>query len=134
MQIFDVNDRGTCMVDRKLSNTPLQALSMLNDPQFVEASRALAEKLLITEPNCDTRLEKAFRLLTGRRPDDTEQEMLTDFFQDELTRFQADTAKALAYLENGELDSDQTLPASEIAALGVVVNAILNTSEAYTQK
>lgn len=134
MQIFDVNDRGTCIVNRRLSSTPLQALNLLNDPQFVEASRVLAQNLLKTEGNSKARLEKAFRLLTGRRPDRVEQTMLIEFYEEELEHFSRDRKQALAYMDNGYRDWDDHLNVSEIAALGVVVNSIMNTSEAYTKK
>ena len=62
MLIFDVADRGVCTVRRKISNTPLQALALLNDPQYVEASRVLAEQLITTEEDTSARLTKAFRL------------------------------------------------------------------------
>ena len=134
MQIFDVNDRGTCIVNRRLSSTPLQALNLLNDPQFVEASRVLAQKLLETEEDSKARLEKAFRLLTGRKPDRVEQTMLIEFYEEELEHFSRDRKQALAYMDNGYRDWDDHLNVSEIAALGVVVNSIMNTSEAYTKK
>ncbi len=134
MQIFDVNDRGTCIVNRRLSSTPLQALNLLNDPQFVEASRVLAQNLLQTEENSKVRLHKAFRLLTGRKPDTVEQNMLIEFYEEELENFSKDKVKALAYMDNGYRDWDTNLNVSEIAALGVVVNSIMNTSEAYTKK
>ncbi|MEL6942732.1 MAG: DUF1553 domain-containing protein, partial [Bacteroidota bacterium] len=134
MQIFDVNDRGACIVNRRLSSTPLQALSLLNDPQFVEASRVLAEELLITEQDSTKRLEKLFRLMTGRKPDTTEQQMLDEFYQEELEHFTINPEKAIAFMENGEQDWNQALNASEIAALGVVANSIMNTTEAYTKQ
>ena len=134
MQIFDVDDRSTCIVNRTLSSTPLQALNLLNDPQFVEASRVLAERLLKTEADSSSRLEKAFRLLTGRQPDDIEQSMLEAFYNEELDHFTSNTSSALEFMNNGEREWDNSLDAPEIAALGVVVSSIMNTTEAYTKK
>ncbi len=134
MQIFDVEDRGSCEVKRTISSTPLQALSLLNDPQFVEASRVLAEHLIKAEEDLSIRLQKVFRILTGRSPDDIEQGMLEDFYQEELNNFSKDKAIALAFMTNGVKDWDHELNTSEVAALGVVVNSIMNTSEAYTKK
>lgn len=134
MQIFDLDDRGDCEVNRRMSSTPLQALNLLNDPQFVEASRVLAERLLKTETEEDQRLEKLFRLLTGRKPDRTERQMLEDFYQDELKHFTEQKEQALAYMSNGAQDWDKSLNTSEIAALGVVANSIMNTTEAFTKK
>ena len=134
MQIFDLNDRGGCEVNRRLSSTPLQALNLLNDPQFVEASRVLAEQLIKTEKNDAKRLEKLFRLLTGRKPDNVEQEMLEGFFKEEFNHFSKDNASALAFMNNGAHDWDKDLNTAEVAALGIVANSIMNTSEAYTKK
>lgn len=134
MQIFDVDDRGDCEVNRRMSSTPLQALNLLNDPQFVEASRVMAEKLIQTEPDYSKRLEKLFRLLTGRKPDRTEQEMLKNFYQEELNHFTSDKSSAVAFMKNGEHDWDQELNISELAALGIVANSIMNTTEAFTKK
>ena len=134
MQIFDVDDRGTCIVNRKLSSTPLQALNLLNDPQFVEASRVLAENLIKAEPDTAKRLEVAFRLLTGRKPDLTEQDMLAEFYQEELHHFTTHTASALAFMDNGEHEWDQDLNASEIAALGVVVSSLNEYSRSIYEK
>ena len=134
MQIFDLDDRGDCEVNRRMSSTPLQALNLLNDPQFVEASRVMAEQLIRTETEEVQRLEKLFRLLTGRKPDAVEREMLQDFYRQELDHFDRDKTAALAFLTNGEHDRDQSLNTSEVAALGVVANSIMNTTEAYTKK
>ncbi|PCJ96088.1 MAG: hypothetical protein COA50_07865 [Flavobacteriaceae bacterium] len=134
MQIFDVDARGDCIVNRKLSSTPLQALNLLNDPQFVEASRVIAENLLKTEKDTTIRLEKAFRILTGRKPDAKEQIILADFYQEELAHFTSNRTQALDFMKNGEMDWDKNLNVSEIAALGVVVSAIMNTTEAFTKK
>ena len=134
MQIFDVANRGDCEVNRTLSSTPLQALNLLNDPQFVEASRVLAERLFKTEVDQTKRLEKLFRLLTGRKPDGIERKMLEDFYQEELEHFTKEEDLALAFMDNGALDWDKTLNPSEVAALGIVANSIMNTTEAFTKK
>lgn len=134
MQIFDVANRGDCEVNRTLSSTPLQALNLLNDPQFVEASRVLAEKLLKSEQDQTMRLEKLFRLLTGRRPDPQERQMLDEFYQEELEHFSNQEEQALAFMNNGAQDWDKTLNTSEIAALGIVANSLMNTTEAFTKK
>ncbi|MBX2875380.1 MAG: DUF1553 domain-containing protein [Saprospiraceae bacterium] len=134
MQIFDVANRGDCEVNRTLSSTPLQALNLLNDPQFVEASRVLAERLLQTEPEPELRLEKLFRLLTGRKPDLAERKMLDDFYQEELKHFTEQEEQALAFMNNGAQDWDKDLNTSEVAALGIVASSIMNTTEAFTKK
>ncbi|MEM9326053.1 MAG: DUF1553 domain-containing protein, partial [Bacteroidota bacterium] len=134
MLIFDVADRGVCTVRRKVSNTPLQALALLNDPQYVEASRVLAEQLITTEEDTSARLTKAFRLLTGRVPDGKEQQVLSAFYDEELENFQQNHSDALAFLSTGEKPWNEDLNPSEVAALGVVVSSIMNTTESFTKK
>ena len=72
--------------------------------------------------------------MTGRPPLEKEKELLDDFYQDELVNFQLNKANALAYLDTGEKPWDRQLNPTEIAALGVVVNSIMNTTEAYSKK
>ncbi|PSL23816.1 DUF1553 domain-containing protein [Dyadobacter jiangsuensis] len=135
MLIFDAPERGECVVKRRATATPLQALVLLNDPQYVEAARALAEKVLHT---CKTGGQDAtalaFRLITGRKPDNTEQRILRAFYTDELKRFRAKPAQALEYLRTGERKWDATLQPEEIAALATVSSSIMNTDEGHTRK
>lgn len=134
MQIFDVSDRGACSVRRKLSSTPLQALALLNDPQFVEASRVMAEELIAAEPVVLQRLNMAFQLLTGRIPSDREFNVLNDFYKEELDNFSLNKTDALAFISIGEKARNKLLNPSEVAALGVVISSIMNTAESYTKK
>ncbi|MFY0654878.1 MAG: DUF1553 domain-containing protein [Cyclobacteriaceae bacterium] len=133
MLIFDIADRGVCTVKRELSNTPLQALVLLNDPQFVEASRVLAEKLIKTNKDTTERLETAFRLVTGRKPDQFESEQLCQFFDAEFNNFETNKVDALALLNTGESSWDASLNPAEVAALGVVVNSLMNTDAGYSK-
>ena len=133
MLIFDIADRGVCTVRRKPTSTPLQALVLLNDPQFIEAGRVVAERLIQQEIDTTTRLNNAFRLATGRFPDDAEKNMLNEFYRQEFRKFSENKSDALAFLSTGESSWDKELNPSEVAALGVVVNSIMNTSEAFTK-
>ncbi len=133
MQIFDVGDRSVCTVKRRQTSTPLQALVLLNDPQFVEASYILAENLITHIGNDNSKqLQKAFQLSTGRKPLANEMELLSNFYTDELKRFSANKEDALAYLNMGETHIKETSDPIKVAALATVVNGIMNTSEAYT--
>ncbi|MCF0074096.1 DUF1553 domain-containing protein [Dyadobacter sp. CY261] len=135
MLIFDAPERGECVARRRSTSTPLQALVMLNDPQYVEAARALAERVLHEcDGNRAGHTDLAFRLITGRAPDKTEKKILSEFYTDELKRFRSRPAKALEYLRTGERQWDPTLKPEEIAALATVSNAIMNTDEGYTRK
>ena len=134
MLIFDMPQRGECTVRRSATSTPLQALVLLNDPQFVEASRVLAEKVLRTDnPSLSDRLEKTFRLITGRKPQAKETQLLQAHYEDEYEKFAQHPEDVKAYLSTGEQEvkaDDRT----ELAALAAVANSIMNTYEAYTRK
>ncbi len=134
MLIFDIADRGNCIVKRTTTNTPLQALVLLNDPQFVEAARVLAEKLIRDESDMEKRLQKAFRIITSRLPERKELATIHNFYQEELRNFTENKNSAENFLSTGYKEWDHKLDPVEIAALGVVVNAIMNTDEAITNK
>lgn len=134
MLIFDIADRGVCTVRRKPTSTPLQALVLLNDPQFVEAARVLSEKLILKESDSVTRLKTAFRMTTGRKPDQFELDLLNEFYNEELENFEQNQDDALAFLSTGNSQWNENLDPTEVAALGVVVNSIMNTDEGFTRK
>lgn len=132
MLIFDVGERGVCTVKRRETSTPLQALVLLNDPQFVEASRVIAENLLKDFPNGDEPLGKAYELAVGRVPNAGEWNVLKEFHQQEIERFTKTKADAIAYVATGSSQPKSGLDVIEVAALATVVNGILNTADAYT--
>jgi len=133
MQIFDAGDRSVCTVKRRETSTPLQALVLLNDPQFVEASYVLAENLIDeTDNDTEEQLQKAFRLSTGRTPMGKELVVLKKFLNDEFERFSVKREDALAYLSMGETKIKDSSDPIKVAALATVINGIMNTSEGYT--
>ena len=133
MLTFDAPNREVCTTTRESTNTPLQALVLLNDPQFVEASRHLAERLLATERSDTDRLAGAFEIVLSRRPDRGELRILTDRLNDER-RFYADKPdKALAYLAVGESPRNASLDPAEHAAWTAVAGMIMNLSETVTR-
>ncbi|MEM7655035.1 MAG: DUF1553 domain-containing protein, partial [Bacteroidota bacterium] len=134
MQIFDLANRDACTVRRTVTNTPLQALTLLNDPQFVEASRKLAERVMLELGEPARQLERVFTLCTSRSPDAEELRLLEAFYAQERKRFAQNPAKADAYLSMGSSPRHADLPAGEVAALAVVSNAILNTDEALNRR
>jgi len=133
MLVFDVPDRSVCRVRRAHTSTPLQALVLLNDPQYIEAARALAE-MTIKESNGGppTQLSDVFAMITGRFPDEEEVALLNSFYQQELDRFKAHTGDAQAYLSVGEYQAKYSAEPEEVAALATVISGIMNTSESYT--
>ena len=103
MQIFDVGERGTCRVRRRHTMTPLQALVLLNDPQYQEAARALAEKVYSEFPHSTAdQLVNSFIRVLGRNPDPKEIQMLEEFYKREWEKFNERPTKANEYLCNGE--------------------------------
>ncbi|CAN5306521.1 DUF1553 domain-containing protein [soil metagenome] len=131
MMAFDAPTRETCTVQRDRTNTPLQALVTLNDTQFVEAARALAERVL-HQPEAD-RLRFAFRLVTARDPDAGEIDLLGRALADQLAHYTGDPDKATKLLSVGESPRDQSLDAVEHAAWTNVASILLNLDETLTK-
>jgi hypothetical protein len=130
MVIFDAASRNQCTVKRQSTNTPLQALVLLNDPQFVEASTALAHRMINEGgSNLKQRIEYAFRWATSRKPDVDELIILEGLFNDELAEFQKYPDRADEFLQIGEFNNQKNVNNLELAAYGVVANAIINLSE-----
>ena len=131
---FDAPDRETCIVRRERTNTPLQALVLLNDPIYVEAARGLAERALQQGGHsAGDRLRYAFRVVTGRHPSETESAVLMEELQDRLQAFAADPQTADRLLAIGESPADASLDAEELAAWTMVARLILNLDEAITK-
>jgi hypothetical protein len=133
MLAFDVPGRDVCSVRRQQTNTPLQPLVMLNDPQFVEASRALAIRM-IREGGSDitTRTRWLFRETLSRLPTDKESQLLAELHAEQLEIFLKDPPQAAAFLKVGALAPPADLPPAELAAATVLANAVLNLDEAIT--
>jgi hypothetical protein len=130
---FDAPDRETCTVRRGRTNTPLQALILMNDPTYVEASRKLAERLMRERTTTDERIALAFRLATARLPKERETAVLRGVFEKQLARYRADEPAALKLLSVGESPRDPRLPSSELAAWSIVASVILNLDETVTK-
>jgi hypothetical protein len=126
MSVFDAPTREVCTIERGRTSTPLQALVLLNDIQFVEASRALATEASLLHADVDGRLAEAFLRLTSRRPDRGEATALRNLFNEQLSHFMEHPAAANQLLQVGELPLNETLPPAELAALTVACQAILN--------
>ncbi len=130
MLTFDATSREVCTAKREITTTPLQALVLLNDTQFVEAARALAARLARRHPdNLDARGVEAFRTLIGRSPDDRERAILRRLFDEQRALFARDPAAAAGFLATGESPRDATLPAADLAATTVLVSAVMNGDE-----
>lgn len=129
MTVFDAPTREFCKSRRDRSFTPLQALVLFNDPQFLEAARVVAEKLVNDYPNPSddqARVETAFRLFTGRKPGSVEREILMELLKDQRSYFAGcpDEAERLRR-ENGEAPVEEKLSAVEVAASTMLTRALL---------
>jgi len=135
MSTFDAPDREICVMKRENTNTPLQALVLLNDPQFVEAARVLAERMQKEggqKPIDQTTY--AFRLVTGRLPTPTEQALLMDQYKTEIERFEKDPKSVMELLQVGDSPFDANLDKASTAALAMVASTLINLDEAYMKR
>lgn len=132
---FDATTREVCIARRERTATPLQALVLLNDPQFVEAARVLAEKL-IKEQGADVeqRIVTAFRLLTSRLPTDKEREILKQLFTEQREHYASAMDAATALLGVGEAPRDAQLDAADHAATTELVLTIMSFDECVTKR
>jgi mono/diheme cytochrome c family protein len=134
MTTFDAPSREACLVRRERTNTPLQALLMMNEPQFVEASRALAQRTLREAGGTsDERLSYMFRLATSRRPDAKDVAELNGALQDFLAHYTKDAAAARELIGIGETRPDSKFAPGELAAWTMIANVILNLDEVVTK-
>jgi hypothetical protein len=131
MGIFDASNRDQCEVKRLRTNTPLQALMMMNDPTVLEASRVLAAKLLIEESEIKDKISKAFRLIICRKPTEEEVDVLNKYYQNELKNMNVNSANDL--LSVGEYPLPANQDRITLAAMMQVVSAIYNLEEAITK-
>jgi hypothetical protein len=132
---FDAPSREACTVRRSRTNTPLQALVLLNDKQYVEAARKLAERMLIE--GGATPAERAaygFRLATSRKPNAGEAAVLVKVYESELAEFQADADSATKLLSYGAAKRNEALDVHDLAAWTMVANMILNLDETVTKE
>jgi hypothetical protein len=133
MVAFDAPNRETCVVARPSTTTPLQALVLLNDVQFVEASRAFAERIIARSGHDADRLRWAFAECTSRPPTDEEFAVLASTLQRERTHYAAHETDAREYLATGESPRNEAIPIAEHAAWSQVAALLLNLSETVTR-
>ena len=135
MQIFDAPTREKCIIQRARTNTPLQALVTLNDIQFIEASRHMAERLMRDGgKTTEERLRYGFRLATARYPTPEETAVLERILDKAATKYTANPDAAQKLLAVGEAKRDESLPANEHAAWTIVTSSILNLDETLTRE
>lgn len=130
---LDAPDRQTCVVRRQRTNTPLQALLLMNDPTFVEASRKFAERLMLEAPDQEARINLAYRLALSRLPTAGEKSVVKKLYDEQLKRFRGDGRAAAQLLGVGDSPSKAGLDPAELAAWTLVTNTLLNLDETITK-
>ena len=135
MLAFDAPNREICTMKRASTNTPLQALVLLNDPQFVEAARVLAQNLMVDMPNASRqrRLSVAFESVTSRLPGPEEMDTLLAACREQVQYYERSPAEAEKLLSIGSSVKQPDLDLTEHAALMCTVQLIMNLSEAITK-
>lgn len=133
MLMFDASNRDQCEVRRVSTNTPLQALIMMNDPMVLEASRVLAERLMLENLPAKERIMKAARLILCRKIGEKELSILQGSFDEERKYYEAEPGEAVKRLGAGEYKHEETSDKAGTAALMQVVLTLYNTDEAITK-
>jgi hypothetical protein len=130
MMNFDAPDRYICIVKRQKTATPLQSLVLMNDPQYVEASRMLAERMIKEGGNTpEERVTFAFYALTSRQPREEELRLLKQLYEEELKDFRKEPKRATQLLNVGEYKRNGNLDANEVAACTIIASSIMNFDE-----
>jgi hypothetical protein len=130
MLTFDATSREVCVVRRERTITPLQALVLLNDPQYVEAARVLAAKTVAAHPEeADKRIDALFRSLTSRLPSAEEREFLRQAYAEQRSHFAQHTEGASQYVQVGDSPAAEGIDPAELAATTALTQAIMNLDE-----
>lgn len=130
MMTLDAAARDTCIVRRQTTATPLQALVLLNDPQYVEAARGLAAAVLSHDSTSDSsRIEYLFRALTSCTPTKSQLEILQQLLSDQRNFFKRNPEAIDEFLKVGDFQADSESNGTELAAMSVVVQAVMNLDD-----
>ena len=129
---FDAPSREECTVNRVNSNTPLQALVLLNDPIYVEAARVFAQNAL-QQPGLQAQINWAFGRAVGRKPKPNEARILAALYRKSWLEFQRDPKAAQALLNSGETSLPKNIKPVPVAAMTTVTRALLNLHETITR-
>jgi len=135
MIAFDAPNREKCTARRSTTNTPLQALVLMNDPTYLEAARALAERVITEIPkSAEKRVELAFRIVTSREASGFERTELTSLAKQQFEYFRKSETEARQLLTNGESRPRHAIAPVELATWTMVASAILNLDETITKQ
>jgi len=134
LKALDAPSREECTAQRPRSNTPLAALTLLNDPSMVEAARVFAEHILTAGgPDLPQRLDYAFRLAVSHRPDETQRKLLTQLLNSRRQQFASNRQAAKKLIRTGLAPPAEHLDPVELASWTSVARAILNMNETVTR-
>jgi hypothetical protein len=135
MMTFDASNREVCVVKRQVTTTPLQVLVLWNDPQFVEAAYALAEKAMQAQPEAiEQQLQLVFRTLTGRHCTTKELDVLRQMWQEQHDEFASGRSDAAKLLATGDHRVDAAFDANHLAALSIVAQGLMNYDEVVMKR
>lgn len=135
MAVFDAPTREVCTIKREITNTPLQALVLLNDPQYVEASRLLAERMqLEASASLEDSITYGFELCTSRKPTTEELKLLKEFYNLQYNKFKKNPQLVNQIYKNGRKERNLKLNKTKTAALTLVANTLLNHDEVYLKR
>ena len=135
MIAFDAAERNNCSMVRQVTSTPLQALVLLNDPQMIEASRFIAERMMKEGGSTlEDRLAFGFRLLTSRQPSTAELNLLKTIFSEQKALFATGHEATMKLLLVGDKMNDGSIPPADLAAGAVVASALLNFDETLIKR
>ncbi|MEM7654883.1 MAG: PSD1 and planctomycete cytochrome C domain-containing protein [Bacteroidota bacterium] len=130
MLMFDASNRDQCEVRRPNTNTPLQALVMMNDPHVLEAARVMAEKLSQADLTSEAQIDQAFRRILCREPDSKERKSLLEYLQEEQAYFAEHEAEAADFLSVGEYPRAEGIASeTDLAALMQIIHTLYNLEE-----
>ncbi|HRH95084.1 MAG TPA: PSD1 and planctomycete cytochrome C domain-containing protein [Prosthecobacter sp.] len=133
MTSFDAPNRESYCLSRERSNTPLQALTLMNDVQFFEAARNFAQNVMQTNASTDARITALFRTSTGRFPSAQEAEIIRQDFEKHLAAYTTKPEEAKKAIRYGESKPDEKLNPAELAAWTMVANLVMNLDEVVTK-
>jgi hypothetical protein len=129
MDIFNAPSREVCIVRRERTNTPLQALVTMNDPQFVEAARWLAQHAMKNDGKVEDQVNFMAARLISRELDAKEMSIVVSSYHDYLTYYDGKPDDAAKLLKVGESKADESLPKAQFAAMTMVANELMNMDE-----
>jgi hypothetical protein len=133
MLVFDASNRDQCEVNRMRTNTPLQALVIMNDPLILESARVFAERLMLENSSPEEKIEVAFRSIVCRKPSSEELKIFIRYYNEEAEANKLLPEKAKRFVKAGEYPVADVKDVESLAALMQVIHTIYNLEESITK-